>query len=75
MTIDLANWKTTIGGVLLFLGQVIVLTPLATTYPWLSTFLTGAGGLLLGLTAKDYSTHSTQAEVTTATVAARKAGG
>lgn len=76
MTIDTTNWKTSLAGLLAVLAIVVPYTPLGTSYPGLSDFLTKVAIAWAGFVAKDFTTHSTQAEVTKSTeiVAARKAG-
>ena len=44
------NWKTSSGGLLMMLGQV-----LASFNPKWGGALTGLGGLLVGIAAKDYN--------------------
>ena len=61
------NWKTTLGGILLALGQ---LAPelLPSNYRWIPPLLSAVGGVVLGLGAKDFNTHSTEHEVKVATI-------
>ena len=66
----LRNWKTSVGGILLGVPPLIaaagfVLTP--AEQHW-SALCQGVGGFLLGLAAKDATTHSTVAQVQTATI-------
>ena len=68
MTINIANWKTTIGGILAALGAALILVPLPEEYKWVPAFLTALGGALVGITAKDFNVHSTETEVVNATV-------
>ena len=46
----LKNWKTSLGGVLVLLGQTITLP---TKWAWVNAALTGIGGLLVGVAAAD----------------------
>lgn len=64
------NWRTTLGGLLAAVPPVITaagftLTP--TKQHWLA-LCQGLGVLLLGLAAKDSTTHSTLEQVRTSTV-------
>jgi len=68
MTINIANWKTGLGGIIAAIGAALVLVPLPEEYKWVPSFLTALGGALVGITAKDYNVHSTEAEVVDATV-------
>lgn len=69
----LTNWKTTLGGVLVAAYPLVqsagfTLTP--REQHWLA-LAAGVGALLLGGAAKDFNTHSTQAEVEQSTAAAK----
>jgi ABC-type Fe3+ transport system permease subunit len=58
------NWKTTLGGILSAVPPVIVAAGFVLTLSeqhWLA-LCQGVGALLLGLAAKDASTHSTVRE-------------
>lgn len=70
----LKNWKTSLGGILAALPPVITaagfaLTPTETH--WLN-LCQGLGVLLLGLAAKDATTHSTAAEINQSTLDSSK---
>lgn len=51
------SWKTTVGGILMAAGE-FVRPSLPPQYDWIATVLTGIGGLLLGLTARDNNRSS-----------------
>ena len=54
------SWKTTVGGVLVAAGQFApqILPP---SWSWLAGTLTGIGGLILGLAARDNGVTSEEA--------------
>jgi len=63
-----ANWITKIGGLISGLGGLIVLLPKSVGLdPAWGGFLSALGGVIVGLGAKDFNNHSTQAEVKKAT--------
>ncbi len=62
------NWKTTLGGILLAIGTASLGAPIPENYKWIPGVVSAIGGTLLGLTAKDFNTHSTVKEVEIATV-------
>jgi hypothetical protein len=62
------NWKTTLGGILLAVGTAALGAPIPEQYKWLPGVVSAIGGGLLGLSAKDYNTHSTVKQVEAATV-------
>jgi hypothetical protein len=64
---QIESWKTTVGGVLAAFGAALVLVPLPENWKWVPQFLTALGGALVGIAAKDYSTHSTMKQIQTAT--------
>ncbi len=68
------NWKTTLGGILLAIGTAALGAPLPESYKWIPGVVSAIGGTLLGLTAKDFNTHSTVKEVETATIEKRAEG-
>jgi hypothetical protein len=71
----LANWKTSAGGLLAAVPPVITaagFTFTPTESHWLA-LCQGLGVLLLGMAAKDSTTHSTVAQVTEATVESKAA--
>lgn len=57
------NWKTTVGGILLSLGVIAASLPLPDEYKWVAQALSAVGAAMLGISAKDYNTHSTIEEV------------
>lgn len=67
------NWKTTIGGILLGVPPIIVSSAagagihLNAITIMILGISTGLGGLMLGISAKDSNTHSTQEQVQSAT--------
>lgn len=68
------NWKTTLGGIMVSVPPLIsaagfVVSP--TWNHWLA-LCSGLGALLVGLAAKDATTHSTVAQVEKATVIQEK---
>lgn len=70
------NWRTTLGGALIGIPQIIIGAGYQLTPGWLH-FLglcTGGGALLLGMSAKDSSTHSNVLEVEKSTVTAISKG-
>lgn len=52
------SWKTTLGGLLLALGQVIAFPE---PWGWVNHALTAIGGLLMGTAARDNSVTSEEA--------------
>ena len=65
----LKNWKTTLGGILAAIPSLVAaagFTLSANGQHWLA-LCGGVGALLLGMAAKDSTTHSTEAEVEAAT--------
>ena len=66
--IVLENWKTSLGGILAAIGiagsQVLTVPE---QYHWLFAVAGAIGAGLLGVTAKDFTTHSTAKEVEKAT--------
>ena len=62
------NWITKLGGIVSGVGGLIVLLPKSLDIdPAWGGFLSAAGGVIVGLGAKDYNNHSTQSEVKQAT--------
>jgi hypothetical protein len=59
------NWKTTLAGLLVALGQARSSMP--PKYQWIFELAGVAGGVLIGMAAKDYDNHSTSNEVAKAT--------
>jgi len=51
--INMNNWKTTIGGILLSVGLLLTQITEPEWVPVLGTILTAIGGLLTGVAAKD----------------------
>jgi len=47
------SWKTTLGGLLVALGQGLPQV-LPAEWQWVGSMLTGIGGLLLGVAARDH---------------------
>ena len=67
------NWITKVGGLVSGIGGLIVLLPKSMDVdPEWGGFLSAAGGVIVGLGAKDYNNHSTQAEVKKATEEEKK---
>ena len=66
------NWKTTIGGILMALGTIATQAPIPSKFGWIPALVSALGGALTGTMAKDYSNHSTQAEINEATVEKRQ---
>ena len=68
----LLSWKTTVCGLILALAGFVMFTPETfSQWPWLvslAKYVMLGGFAALGVVGKDYSQHSTQAEVTQATV-------
>ena len=67
---SLKNWKTSVGGILLGVPPLITAAGFSLTLPeqhWMA-LCQGVGGFLLGLAAKDATTHSTVAQVEVATL-------
>lgn len=56
------SWKTTLGGILVAAGQAAP-TILPPSWQWLSTTLTGIGGLIIGAAARDNGVSSEEAGV------------
>lgn len=76
MTINIPtmkNWMTTLGGILAGLPPLILTSfmsagiPLSPKWTAIMSVIGGLGALLIGLAAKDATTHSTAAEVAKAT--------
>lgn len=61
------NWKTTAAGILAALGAALMLAPLPEKWRWVPPFLSAFASGLIGVSAKDASTHSTQKEISAAT--------
>jgi len=61
MTIE--NWKTTLAGILAALGAALMLAPLPDDWKWVPPFLSAFGAALIGMAAKDSTTHSTVAQI------------
>jgi hypothetical protein len=72
VTIQLKSWKTTACGLITALAGFILFSPETFQHwPWaisLAKYITLGGFAALGLASKDSTEHSTQAEVTKATV-------
>lgn len=72
MTIQLKSWKTTSCGLVMAAAGFVLFSPETFQHwPWavsLAKYITLGGFAALGLTSKDSTEHSTQAEVTKATV-------
>jgi len=69
------NWKTTVGGFLIALPPLVAAAGFVISVSiqhWLN-LCSAVGGLLLGLAAKDASTHSTVAQVEKSTAEAEVA--
>ncbi len=64
---DLQNWKTTIGGLMAAVGAALALAPLPDDWKWVPQFMTALGGALVGLAAKDSTTHSTAEQIAKST--------
>lgn len=60
------NWLTTLGGLILGLGLALE-TTLPPEYTWVAKSMAAVGGVILGVAAKAFNVHSTQAEVKKAT--------
>ncbi|MES2366794.1 MAG: hypothetical protein V4563_13010 [Pseudomonadota bacterium] len=69
----MTNWKTTLGGLLLAIGTAALGAPIPENYKWIPGVVSAIGGGLLGMTAKDFNTHSTVKEVEVATIEKRAA--
>lgn len=65
---NVTNWKTTLGGALVFVAGLLQLVPVPEKYKWVSPALGYMGGAVIGLAAKDSTTHSTADQVQVATV-------
>jgi len=65
--VKIENYKTTLGGLLSAFGAALVLAPLPDDYKWVPSVLSAFGLALLGITAKDSTTHSTTTQVAIAT--------
>ncbi len=61
------NWKTTAAGIVTGVASFVNFSPsLFSKWPWLvsmSAWLAAGGAVMLGITSKDYNTHSTEQEV------------
>ena len=66
---SMQNYLTTIGGLLAGLPILIVNSGIVLTPKWqqVLAIIGGLGTLLIGLAAKDFTTHSTQQQVAVAT--------
>ena len=67
----LKNWRTSLGGLLIAVPPLITAAGFVLSLQaqhWLA-LCQGLGALLVGLAAKDASTHSTQSEIAQATLA------
>jgi TM2 domain-containing membrane protein YozV len=47
------NWKTTIGGILFSIAQILYLIQTPDWIPYIATSFAVAGGLILGISAQD----------------------
>lgn len=68
---QIENWKTTVGGIMTALGMLgMVLPP-----PVRGIFMIigSIGAVMTGVNAKDFNTHSTQAQVDKATQQSKEA--
>jgi hypothetical protein len=67
VTINLtaSNWLTTIGGLLAGIPIIVINSGLMLAPKWtqILSIIGGLGTLMIGLSAKDASTHSTMAEI------------
>ncbi|NBU84164.1 MAG: hypothetical protein EBS21_06105 [Sphingomonadaceae bacterium] len=54
------SWKTTLGGILVAAGQLLA-PSLPPNYTWVSATLTGLGGLILGVSARDNKVSTAEA--------------
>ena len=64
----MTNWKTTLAGILLAIGTAGTQVPnVPDDFKWIFAVMASAGAIMLGLAAKDYTTHSTVDEVNKAT--------
>lgn len=74
MTIDLTvqNWRSTLGGLLAGIPIIVINSGLMLTPRWtqILSIIGGVGTLLIGLAAKDSTTHSTMQEVQKSTTKA-----
>lgn len=62
------NWQTTVGGILLSIGLIGQGVPqVPEEYRWIFLVMASVGGAWVGISAKQYNTHSTEAEVQAAT--------
>ena len=72
MTVQLKSWKTTACGLVMALAGYVLFDPETfQSWPWaisLAKYIMLGGFAALGLASKDSTEHSTQAEVTKATV-------
>lgn len=69
------NWMTTIGGLLAGIPTLIVSSGFVLPPKWtkILNIVGGLGLLLIGLAAKDFTTHSTETQVIKSTVEAEQA--
>jgi hypothetical protein len=68
-----SNWLTTLGGILGGLPTIILGAAMASNFPlsnkeaFLLSIMGGIGTLLIGFTAKDFNTHSTNVQIAQST--------
>ena len=71
MTINLTaqNWMTTLGGLLAGIPLIVINSGLLLTSRWtqILSIIGAVGTLIIGLAAKDSSTHSTMSQVQVST--------